>query len=209
MTTTFRYERIVDIDVSRLEPQVACPPTVGNVKPIGEVEGVAIDIAEIGGSTGGRLVDLRVAADRLRGRRVPANVRLQVVPANRSIYKAAMQEGLIQALHDAGAVVFSAQRRFQPGGEHGCDERGRGHDFEPGAEFSRQERTSESAPLPGLGCHRRGLGLKRPHHRSKKFWDGRINTEIQGKMGSDPSRDNDGVGSVDSRFHRGSDPIFP
>jgi homoaconitate hydratase family protein len=101
-----KYERVVDIDVSKLEPQVACPPTVGNVKPIGEVGEVQIDIAEIGGSTGGRLDDLRVAAASLRGRRVAPGVRLQVVPANRSIYKAALQEGLIEALHDAGAVIF-------------------------------------------------------------------------------------------------------
>ena len=101
-----KYERVVDIDVSKLEPQIACPPTVGNVKPISEVEGVAIDIAEIGGSTGGRLDDLRVAARLLKGRRIHSRVRLQVVPCNRSVYRAALQEGLIEALHDAGAVVF-------------------------------------------------------------------------------------------------------
>jgi 3-isopropylmalate/(R)-2-methylmalate dehydratase large subunit len=101
-----KYERVVDIDVSTLEPQVACPPTVGNVKPFGEVAGLTIDIAEIGGSTGGRLADLRVAAACLRGGRVAENVRFQVVPANRSIYKAALHEGLIEGLHDAGAVVF-------------------------------------------------------------------------------------------------------
>jgi 3-isopropylmalate/(R)-2-methylmalate dehydratase large subunit len=100
------YERVVDIDVSKLEPQVACPPTVGNVKPVGEVAGLQIDIAEIGGSTGGRLDDLRVAAACLRGRRIAPHVRFQVVPANRSIYKSALQEGLIEVLHDAGAVVF-------------------------------------------------------------------------------------------------------
>jgi homoaconitate hydratase family protein len=100
------YERVVDIDVSRLEPQVACPPTVGNVKPLSEVEGVRIDLAEVGGSTGGRLDDLRVAASILKGQRIPREVRLQVVPANRCVYKAALQEGLIEVLHDAGAVIF-------------------------------------------------------------------------------------------------------
>jgi 3-isopropylmalate/(R)-2-methylmalate dehydratase large subunit len=100
------YEKVVDIDVAKLEPQIACPPTVGNVKPVTEVAGVRIDIAEIGGSTGGRLDDLRVAAACLAGRRVPSNVRLQVVPANRSVYKAALREGLIETLHDAGAVIF-------------------------------------------------------------------------------------------------------
>jgi len=101
-----KYERVVEIDVSRLEPQVACPPTVGNVKPLSEVEGVRIDLAEVGGSTGGRLDDLRVAASILKGRRIPADVRLQIVPANRTVYKAALHEGLIEVLHDAGAVIF-------------------------------------------------------------------------------------------------------
>ena len=101
-----KYERIVEIDVSALEPQIACPPTVGNVKPVSEVAGVPIHIAEIGGSTGGRLDDLRVAAACLHGRRVASGVRFQVVPANRSIYKSALQEGLIETLHDAGAVIF-------------------------------------------------------------------------------------------------------
>ncbi len=101
-----KYEKVIDIDISKMEPQIACPPTVGNVKPIGEVAGLPIDIAEIGGSTGGRLDDLRVAAGILKGKRLPPGVRLQIVPANRTIYKAALQEGLIEVLHDAGGVIF-------------------------------------------------------------------------------------------------------
>jgi homoaconitate hydratase family protein len=101
-----RYERVVDIDVSKLEPQVACPPTVGNVKPIGDVAGIHVDLAEVGGSTGGRLDDLRVAAGILQGKRVHPDVRLQIVPCNRSVYGAALKEGLIEILHDAGAVIF-------------------------------------------------------------------------------------------------------
>ena len=65
-----KYEKVVDIDVSTLEPQVACPPTVGNVKPIGEAAGIEIQLAEIGGSTGGRLCDIRVLAERLKGKHV-------------------------------------------------------------------------------------------------------------------------------------------
>jgi homoaconitate hydratase family protein len=101
-----RYASVIDIDVSKLEPQIACPPTVGNVKPVSEVAGTPIDIAEIGGSTGGRFDDLRTAAGILRGRKVSRNVRFQVVPANRSIYQSALQQGLIEVLHDAGAVIF-------------------------------------------------------------------------------------------------------
>ena len=101
-----RYERVVEIDVARLEPQVACPPTVGNVKPVREVAGVPVNIAEIGGSTGGRLDDIRVLANRLGGKRIHAGVRLQVVPATRGIYQAALREGLIHVLVEAGATIF-------------------------------------------------------------------------------------------------------
>jgi homoaconitate hydratase family protein len=101
-----RYERIVDIDVSELEPQVACPPTVGNVRPIGEAAGIEIQLAEIGGSTGGRLCDIRTLASRLRGKKVHPGVRTQVVPATRGILLAALREGLIETLLEAGAILF-------------------------------------------------------------------------------------------------------
>src|SRR5205823_9089030 len=94
-----KYEKLIDIDVSNLEPQIACPPTVGNVKPVSEAAGLSIHIAEIGGSTGGRLDDLRIAAACLRGQRVPREVRLQIVPANRTVCKSALHEGLIEVLH--------------------------------------------------------------------------------------------------------------
>jgi 3-isopropylmalate/(R)-2-methylmalate dehydratase large subunit len=100
------YERVVEIDVARLEPVVACPPTVGNVKPVREVAGTRIDIAEIGGSTGGRLTDLRVLARVIGGSHVHKDVRLQVVPATRGIYKAALEEGVIELLIEAGATIF-------------------------------------------------------------------------------------------------------
>ncbi|MBV9746546.1 MAG: 3-isopropylmalate dehydratase large subunit [Acidobacteriia bacterium] len=100
------YCRTLEIDVSKLEPQVACPPTVGNVKPLSEIAGIPINVAEIGGSTGGRLSDIRTLAARLKGRHVAEGVRLQVVPASRSIYRAAMREGLLETLFDAGANIF-------------------------------------------------------------------------------------------------------
>lgn len=100
------YERRVEVDVGRLDPQVACPPTVGNVKPIAEVAGIEIQMAEVGGSTGGRLGDLRVLAARLKGRKIHPNVRMQVVPATRGIYLAALREGLIETLVEAGAIIF-------------------------------------------------------------------------------------------------------
>jgi 3-isopropylmalate/(R)-2-methylmalate dehydratase large subunit len=100
------YSEVLDIDVSKIEPQVACPPTVGNVKPVQEAAGVLVNIAEVGGSTGGRLEDIRMLARCFQNRRVHPDVRLQVVPATRGIYSAALREGLFQILHDAGANIF-------------------------------------------------------------------------------------------------------
>jgi 3-isopropylmalate/(R)-2-methylmalate dehydratase large subunit len=100
------YCETIEIDVSKLEPQVACPPTVGNVKPVSEVAGVEVNVAEIGGSTGGRLSDIRTLASWLEGRQVAQGVRLQVVPASRNIYSTAMREGLLETLFDAGANIF-------------------------------------------------------------------------------------------------------
>jgi 3-isopropylmalate/(R)-2-methylmalate dehydratase large subunit len=100
------YSKVLEIDVSKLEPQVACPPTVGNVKPVQQVTGIEIQVAEVGGSTGGRLCDIRTLSAAFRNRRVPRGVRLQVVPASRGIYKAALREGLIERLFDAGANIF-------------------------------------------------------------------------------------------------------
>jgi 3-isopropylmalate/(R)-2-methylmalate dehydratase large subunit len=101
-----QYADIIDIDVSRIEPQVACPPTVGNVKPIDAAVGTPINVAEIGGSTGGRLSDIRALARCVANKRVAPGVRLQVVPASRGIYLAALKEGLFETLHVAGANIF-------------------------------------------------------------------------------------------------------
>jgi 3-isopropylmalate/(R)-2-methylmalate dehydratase large subunit len=101
-----KHHEVIDIDVSKLEPQVACPPTVGNVKPVGEVAGIPVDVAEVGGSTGGRLEDLRELAHFLQSRHIHAGVRLQVVPATRGVFRNALREGLIETLIHAGATIF-------------------------------------------------------------------------------------------------------
>jgi 3-isopropylmalate/(R)-2-methylmalate dehydratase large subunit len=99
-------ESVLDIDASKVEPQVAVPPLLSNVVPVTEMEGTAIQLAEIGGSTGGRFCDLEVAAERLSGKHVHGEVRLQIVPATRSIYRRALEEGLLTTLLDAGATIF-------------------------------------------------------------------------------------------------------
>jgi 3-isopropylmalate/(R)-2-methylmalate dehydratase large subunit len=95
-----------DFDVSELAPQVACPPTVGNVKPADEVGGREISWAELGGHGGGRIEDIRMAADVLR--RIPKHpdVRFNIVPSSRQVFGQAVEEGLVGELHAAGATFF-------------------------------------------------------------------------------------------------------
>jgi 3-isopropylmalate/(R)-2-methylmalate dehydratase large subunit len=100
-----RYRRIVGLDVAGMEPQVACPHNVDNVKPVTELSNIEIDQSFIGSCTNGRLEDLRQAHAVLKGRRVHRDVRLLVVPASRGVYRAALEEGIIADLVDAGAVV--------------------------------------------------------------------------------------------------------
>jgi 3-isopropylmalate/(R)-2-methylmalate dehydratase large subunit len=78
------------------------------VKLVANAAGQRIDIAEIGASTGGRLEDLRMAAKILKGKKVHPEVRFQVVPLTREIFKQALKEGLVEVLHDAGANFFPA-----------------------------------------------------------------------------------------------------
>jgi 3-isopropylmalate/(R)-2-methylmalate dehydratase large subunit len=99
------YERTVEFDVSKLEPQVACPSSVDNVKPISEVGNVPIDQAFIGSCTNGRIEDLRLAAEVMKGKRVKDGVRALVIPASQEVYRQALTEGLMEIFTDAGAIV--------------------------------------------------------------------------------------------------------
>ncbi len=100
------YARELTYDLAKLEPVVACPHTVDNVKPVGEVAGKKIDQCLLGTCTNGRLSDLHEAAAVLKGRHVSPKVRLLVLPASRSIYEAAAQDGTLLALSRAGATVL-------------------------------------------------------------------------------------------------------
>ena len=96
---------VMDIDVSQLEPQVACPNYVDNVKPASECEDVEIDQVFIGSCTNGRLKDLEQAARILKGNKIKKGVRALVIPSSRTIYKQALEEGLMDIFVDAGALV--------------------------------------------------------------------------------------------------------
>ncbi|MCK9374919.1 MAG: 3-isopropylmalate dehydratase large subunit [Syntrophobacterales bacterium] len=99
----YLFERAYD--VSQLEPQVACPPSPGNVVPVSKVGDVPIDQAVIGSCTNGRIDDLRLAAKILKGHKVAKGVRLIVIPATPLVWRQAMDEGLTAIFLDAGAVI--------------------------------------------------------------------------------------------------------
>ncbi|MEM3356549.1 MAG: homoaconitase large subunit [Candidatus Bathyarchaeia archaeon] len=99
------YEKVVEVDAADLEPKVACPHSVDNVKDVREVAGVEVNQAFIGSCTNGRIEDLRLAARILRGEKVNKGTRLLVIPASRKIYLQALREGLIEIFLEAGAVV--------------------------------------------------------------------------------------------------------
>ncbi len=92
-------------DVSRLEPQVACPHSVDNVRPVADVEGVGVDQAFLGTCTNGRLEDLVEAARILKGKRIDRRVRMLVVPASREVYLEALKRGILKIFVEAGALV--------------------------------------------------------------------------------------------------------
>ena len=99
------FEKVYQMDVSGLSPQVACPHDVGNVKPVTEVGKVVIDQAFIGSCTGGRLEDLAIAAEILKGKKIHRGVRLIVIPASMEVYSDALQTGILKILVDAEAIV--------------------------------------------------------------------------------------------------------
>jgi len=101
------YEDILEYDLSVLEPQVACPHTVDNVKSVTEVAGTPFHQAVIGTCTNGRFEDLIVAADILRGKTVASQVRVLVIPASRSEYLKALQEGILEDLVQAGCIILN------------------------------------------------------------------------------------------------------
>jgi len=99
------YEKVVDIDVTDLTPQIAYPSSVDNVKPASEMSNVTVEQAFIGSCTNGRIEDLRAAAQILKGNMVKDGVRTLVIPASQEVYRQALNEGLIEIFTDAGALV--------------------------------------------------------------------------------------------------------
>ena len=104
-----KYERVFEIDASKLEPMIACPETPDNVKPISQIKAknVRIDQVFIGTCTNGRIEDLRLVAEILKGRKCAPGVRLIIAPASRQVYLQAVKEGIFEILIGAGATILN------------------------------------------------------------------------------------------------------
>ena len=100
------YEKIIEIDASSLEPMVSCPHTVDNTKPAKELKNVKVNQVFVGTCTNGRIEDLRIVSEILKGKQINPDVRMIVVPASKDIYKQAIQEGLITTIIEAGAQIL-------------------------------------------------------------------------------------------------------
>jgi 3-isopropylmalate/(R)-2-methylmalate dehydratase large subunit len=103
-----RYDSVIEVNVSKLQPQIACPHTVDNVKPIVETSGRPIQQVVIGSCTNGRLDDLAVAAKIMKGRKVASGTRMLIFPASARIFQQALKKGYVKTFMEAGAVVMNA-----------------------------------------------------------------------------------------------------
>lgn len=100
------YSKELEYDLLSIVPMVACPHTVDNVKAASEMKGLEVQQGLIGTCTNGRMSDLKIAADILRGKKVNPNVRLLILPASKKIYQDALEAGIIKTLVDSGCVVL-------------------------------------------------------------------------------------------------------
>lgn len=101
------FSQVIDMNLSDIQPVAAKPHFVDSVVPVKECAGVKIDEAFLGSCNNGRIEDLRVGAAVIKGKKVAEKVRFLVVPASRSVYRQAMEEGLLDIFMEAGAMVMN------------------------------------------------------------------------------------------------------
>ena len=100
-----QFEKVIEIDASKLKPTIACPHFVDNTKTIDELGEIPVNMVWLGSSCNGRLEDLRIAASILKGNRLHPSIRMVVTPASRKIYLDGIADGTITTLIEAGAAV--------------------------------------------------------------------------------------------------------
>ncbi len=108
MDSDATYERIIKIDASTIKPMVSCPHTVDNVKTADELNDIKVNQVFVGTCTNGRIEDLRVVADVLKGNKVAPHVRMIIAPASKDIYVQAAKEGLLEIFLEANANLIPA-----------------------------------------------------------------------------------------------------
>jgi 3-isopropylmalate/(R)-2-methylmalate dehydratase large subunit len=101
------YEKKYEFEISKLEPQIACPHSLDNVKPVSAIKGTKIDQVVLGSCTNGRLDDLEIAARILKGRKVHPDTRMLVIPCSKTIYLEALKKGIIRTFLEADCVVLN------------------------------------------------------------------------------------------------------
>ena len=101
------YEKVLKYNLNSIEPQIACPHTVDNVRSVTELEGLKFNQALIGTCTNGRVEDLKAAATILQGKKIHREVRALVIPASQLEYLQALHDGLLEIFINAGCVVLN------------------------------------------------------------------------------------------------------
>jgi 3-isopropylmalate/(R)-2-methylmalate dehydratase large subunit len=114
------YEQEVVIDLNTLKPTVSLPHLPSNTKTVDEVSGLVIDQVVIGSCTNGRISDMRIAAEILKGRKVAKNVRCIVIPATQEVYMQCVKEGLADIFIEAGCALSTPTCGPCLGGHMGC-----------------------------------------------------------------------------------------
>ena len=99
------YEKVIDIDLSSIEPTVACPHLPENTKEARELKNIKIDQVVIGSCTNGRISDMETAANILKGKRIAKNVRCIIIPATQQVYKECIKRGYMDIFIDSGCAV--------------------------------------------------------------------------------------------------------
>jgi len=102
-----KYDKVIEVDVTKMEPVVACPHLPSNTKPVSALKKIKVDQVIIGSCTNGRISDLRIAAKLLKGKTIAKTLRCIVLPATYPVFAQAEAEGLLKAFIDAGCVVTS------------------------------------------------------------------------------------------------------
>lgn len=102
------YERVIKINASEIKHTVSCPHTVDNVKTVDDLRDIKVNQVFVGTCTNGRIEDLRIVAEILKGKKVNPDVRMLIAPASKDVFKKALQEGLIETFVDANAAILTS-----------------------------------------------------------------------------------------------------